>query len=65
MEYNDKQYSVYDGNKLRVEIFGASHSPEIGVKVKGFDGYAVDFEKLKKIPKRYYKWNNLFWDIIM
>ncbi len=37
MKYNDKQFSVFQGNKLRVEIFGASHASEIGVKVSGFE----------------------------
>ncbi len=52
MAYNDKQYSVYNGNKLRIEVFGASHAPEIGVKVNGFDGHTVDFNKLKKFMDR-------------
>lgn len=44
----DKQYSIYDGNKIKVEVFGASHAIEIGVKVDGFDeGSDVDLEKLQ------------------
>ena len=50
--YNDKQYSVYNGNKLRVEIFGASHAPEIGVLVNGFDGQKVDLLELEKFMER-------------
>ena len=42
MKFNDKQFSVYNGKNLRVEIFGASHAPEIGVKVNGFDGESWD-----------------------
>ena len=47
MKFNDKQFSVYNGNKLKIEIFGASHAEEIGVKVVGLDGKSADFEKLK------------------
>ena len=52
MSFNDKQFSVYNGNKLKVEIFGASHAPEIGVKVKGFEGQTADFELLKNFMAR-------------
>lgn len=47
VKYNDKQYSVYSGRKLNIEIFGASHAEEIGVKIKGFGTEAVDVEKLQ------------------
>ena len=52
MSFNDKQFSVYNGNKIEVEIFGASHAPEIGVKVKGFEGQTADFEILKNFMVR-------------
>lgn len=52
MNYNDKQYSVYNGQKLNIEIFGASHAPKIGVKVKGFGSEAVDGEKLQAFLNR-------------
>ncbi len=52
MKFNDKQFSVYNGKNLRVEIFGASHAPEIGVKVNGFDGESADFELLQKFMDR-------------
>jgi chorismate synthase len=52
MKYNDKQFSVYNGKKLTVEIFGASHAEQIGVKVKGFDGKSFDLEKLNAFCDR-------------
>lgn len=52
MEFNDKQFSVYQGNKLKVEIFGASHAPEIGVIVNGLEGQTADFELLKSFMAR-------------
>lgn len=35
-QFNDNNISIYRGNKLTVEIYGASHAEEIGVKVDGF-----------------------------
>jgi len=52
VSFNDKQYSVFSGRVLRVEIFGASHTPEIGVKVEGLDGESVDTEKLQEFMDR-------------
>ena len=52
MKFNDKQFSIYSGNKLKIEIFGASHAPEIGVKVQGFNGEKVDLEQLQKFMDR-------------
>lgn len=52
MKFNDKQISVYNGNKLRVEIFGASHAPEIGVNVFGFNGEKVDLTSLAEFMAR-------------
>ena len=52
MNYNDKQHSVYNGNKLKIEIFGASHSEEIGVKVDGFGCGKIDKEKLQAFINR-------------
>jgi len=52
MIYNDNQRSVYQGKKLTVEIFGASHGPEIGVKVKGFEKHDIDLDKLDAFMDR-------------
>lgn len=52
MTFNDNQTSVYHGKKLEVEIFGASHALEIGVKVKGLEGKSVDFEAVQKFLDR-------------
>lgn len=52
MKYNDKQFSVFIGNKLRVEVFGASHASEIGVKVKGFNGKTIDAQALQEFCDR-------------
>ncbi len=52
MSYNDKQWSVFQGNKLRIEIFGASHAPQIGVKVKGLNGESFDYAELEEFMAR-------------
>ena len=52
MSFNDKQFSVFNGNKLKIEIFGASHSDEIGVKVQGFNGERADLIELQKFVDR-------------
>ncbi len=52
MNYNDKEFSVYNGKRLKVMIFGASHAPEIGVNVSGISGVKVDTEKLDKFMQR-------------
>ncbi len=52
MKYNDKQYSVYNGNNIRLEIFGASHAPEIGVKLNGLKGKSFDRLKLDEFMAR-------------
>ncbi len=52
MSYSDKQFSIFNGNKLKIEIFGASHAQEIGVKVGGFNKEKVDLEQLQKFVDR-------------
>lgn len=52
-EFNDNRHSIYKGNKLTVEIYGASHAPEIGVKVDGFNkGDLYDEELLQQFLNR-------------
>ena len=52
MKFNDKEWSVYKGNTLSVEIFGASHSPEIGVKVRGLKGKTFNCGELDEFMSR-------------
>lgn len=52
MNSGDKEFSIYRGERLEVEVFGASHSKEIGVFVKGFKGERVDLEKLQEFVDR-------------
>ena len=52
MSADYKESSVFNGRKLKVEIFGASHAPEIGVVVKGFNGESVDMEILQTFMDR-------------
>ena len=52
MKFDDKEYSIYRGEKLEVEIFGASHSEEIGVIVKGFNGENIDVDKVQEFVDR-------------
>ncbi len=51
-DFNDKQYSVYDGKRLRIEIFGASHAEQIGVLIDGLDGESVNLDKLSEFMAR-------------
>lgn len=48
----DKQTSVYSGKKLNIEIFGGSHSPEIGVNFSGLNGEKFDMERLDLFMER-------------
>ncbi len=52
MKFNDKEWSIYKGNSLEVQIFGASHAPKIGVKVKGLKGNTFDLDKLEQFMAR-------------
>lgn len=44
--------STFNGKKVSIEIFGESHAPEIGVKVKGFPEFAFSKEKLCEFMNR-------------
>lgn len=44
--------SIYNGRKINVEIFGESHSENIGVKVKGFPKLKIDQEQLANFLQR-------------
>ncbi len=44
--------SYFNGRKLKIEIFGESHSKEIGVKCKGFPKFSVDKDKLCQFLNR-------------
>lgn len=48
----DKQYSVFNGRKLRLEVFGASHAQEMGVYIDGLDGENIDLDKLQEFLER-------------
>lgn len=55
--FSDNQKSIFNGRKIKVEIFGASHSPEIGAKVSGLEGCSFDRTLLqdfldRRKPKR-------------
>ncbi len=50
--FDDKEYSIYRGSRIDVEVFGASHSKEIGVCVLGFGNEKVDLEKLQEFVDR-------------
>ena len=49
---NYKESSIFNGRKLKIEIFGASHSEEIGVIVNGFKKEKVCLRKLQKFVDR-------------
>ena len=44
--------SSFNGRKLKIEIFGSSHSEKIGVKVSGFPDFKVDFKELYAFTER-------------
>ncbi len=52
MKFNDKEWSVYQGKRLRVEVFGASHADKIGVNIKGLDGESFDMDELNSFLAR-------------
>ena len=44
--------SVFNGKRIKAEIYGASHGEKIGVKISGLDGFSFDENKLKDFLKR-------------
>jgi chorismate synthase len=51
--FNDNNHSLYKGNKVSVEIYGASHAEKIGVKIKGLKkGDAFCKEELQSFMNR-------------
>ncbi|MBQ3116487.1 MAG: chorismate synthase [Clostridia bacterium] len=48
----DIQRSIYSGRKISLEVFGGSHTEEIGVKCEGLDGYTFDGEQLQTFLDR-------------
>ena len=49
---DDIRQSIFNGRRLSVKVFGASHAPEIGVEVKGFNGEKVDTDRLEEFMER-------------
>lgn len=52
MKFNDKEQSVFNGKKIKIKVFGASHSKEIGVVAKGLGGICFDKVKLQEFMDR-------------
>lgn len=52
MKFNDKSTSVFVGEKISVEIFGASHGEEIGVKINGISGEEITFIETQDLLNR-------------
>lgn len=48
----DVQSSTYNGKKLKIEVFGGSHSPEIGVNISGLKGEKFSKEQLSAFLDR-------------
>ena len=44
--------SVFNGKRIKAEIYGASRVEKIGVKISGLDGFSFDENKLKDFLKR-------------
>ena len=48
--------SLYNGDKLKIEIYGQSHAEKIGVRVSGFPRMKIDEERDIKVkfPEEYF-----------
>ena len=44
--------SIFKGKNIQIEIYGQSHSKEIGVKAKGFPKFVLDQNKLTQFLQR-------------
>lgn len=44
--------SVFNGKRIKAEIYGASRGEKIGVKISGLDGFSFDENKLEDFLKR-------------
>ncbi|MDY2900803.1 MAG: chorismate synthase [Candidatus Borkfalkiaceae bacterium] len=44
--------SVFNGKRIKAEIYGASRGEKIGVKISGLDGFSFDEDKLKGFLRR-------------
>ena len=44
--------SVFNGKRIKAEIYGASRGEKIGVKISGLDRFSFDEDKLKEFLKR-------------
>ena len=44
--------SLYNGDKLKIEIYGQSHAEKIGVRVSGFPRMKIDEERLSELMQR-------------
>ena len=47
-----KDYNWFSGDKIKVGIYGESHSEDIGVRLEGLDFSTLDEEKLRAFMKR-------------
>lgn len=47
-----KDYNWFSGDKIKVGIYGESHSEDIGVRLEGLDFSELDEEKLRAFMKR-------------
>lgn len=52
--------STYNGEKLNIRIYGASHADKIGADVKGFPKLKIDVENLNSVMKRRAPSNTVF-----
>lgn len=56
----DKKSSTFKGKKLKIEIFGGSHTRKIGVKIKGLKGEKFNEAKLFEFMQRRRARNTVF-----